>query len=217
MSATAFPRRPVPLVCALIFAAFHVLTVVTTLVVSRGHGEGPAFFVALVDFPLVMLLDAVPNGSYILYKSYVAFFLFFSIAGTLMYAAVGYSFGVLLRALITRLRRANGRAVRRAAAFWFAAIALLAVVLIGPLAYMAFWRESAERAVMGFAGRVADGRAPASCASLMADLAGGFALRGSDAISFGLRDHEVLIETASGKVISLAAYWRDGEWEITCP
>jgi hypothetical protein len=213
MSATAFPRRPVPLVCALIFAAFHVLTVVTTLVVSRGHGEGPALFVALVDFPLVMLLDAVPHGSYILYKSRVAYLCFFSIAGTLMYAAIGYSFGVLLGALITRLRRAG----RRAVAFWFAAIALLAVVLIAPLAYMAFWRESAEDAVMDLAGRVADGRAPASCASLMADLAGGFALRGSEAISFGRRDHEVLIETASGKVISLDAYWRNGEWEITCP
>jgi len=99
--------------CALIFAAFHVLAVVTTLVATRGQGEGQAFFVALVDFPLLNLLRALPNGDYILYKSTLAYIWFFSIAGTLMYAAIGYGFGVLLRALVTCLRRAHerGRAI----------------------------------------------------------------------------------------------------------
>jgi hypothetical protein len=87
----------------LIFAAFHLLTVVTTLVITQGGGEGQAFTVVLVDFPLVMLLQALPNGSHILYGSTVAYVWFFSIAGTLMYAAIGYCFGVLLRALATRI------------------------------------------------------------------------------------------------------------------
>ena len=94
-----------PWICALIFAAFHVLTVVTTLVATQGQGEGQAFFVALVDFPLLMLLQALPNGAYVMYHSKVAYIWFFSIAGTLMYAAVGYCFGVLLRALVTSVRK----------------------------------------------------------------------------------------------------------------
>jgi hypothetical protein len=100
-------RRQIPWICAVIFAAFHVLVAVTTLVATQGSGEGQAFIVALVDCPRVVLLDALPNGSYILYGSPVAFVWFFSIAGTLMYAAIGYCFGVLLRALVTRLRRGN--------------------------------------------------------------------------------------------------------------
>ena len=107
MSRTRFPGHRVPWICALIFAAFHLLAVVTTLVATQGSGEGQAFTVALVDFPLVMLLNALPNGGYILYNSVVAYVWFFSIAGTLMYAAIGYCFGVLLRALVTRLRRGN--------------------------------------------------------------------------------------------------------------
>jgi hypothetical protein len=94
----------------LIFAAFHVLTVVTVLVVTRGQGEGQAFFVALVDFPLIHLLDALPNGAYILYHSRAAYIWFFSVAGTLMYAAIGYGFGLLLRALLTRLKMGGRQA-----------------------------------------------------------------------------------------------------------
>lgn len=100
-------RRSIPWVCAFVFAAFHVLTIVTTLFATGGVGEGQAFAVLFLDFPLVLLLSAVPKGGYILYNSTTAYVWFFSIAGTLMYAAVGYCFGVLLRALITRLRRAT--------------------------------------------------------------------------------------------------------------
>jgi uncharacterized membrane protein YgaE (UPF0421/DUF939 family) len=56
-----------------------------------------------------MLLQAMPDGSHILYASTVTYVWFFSIAGTLMYAAIGYGFGVLLRAMVTRLRRSNER------------------------------------------------------------------------------------------------------------
>ena len=95
----------------MIFAVLHLLAVVAPLVATQGSGEGQAFIVALVDFPLVMLLNALPNGSYILYKSSVAYVWFFSIAGTLMYAAIGYCLGILMRALVTRLRRGYERRV----------------------------------------------------------------------------------------------------------
>lgn len=95
-------RRRLPWICALIFALFHVLVVVSTLLATRGAGEGQAFAVALFDFPLVLLLQALPKGGYILYGSATAYVWFFSAAGTLMYAAVGYCFGALIKALMTR-------------------------------------------------------------------------------------------------------------------
>jgi hypothetical protein len=97
-------RLLLPLVFASVFALFHVLTVVLTLVSTRGGGEGQAFLVALLDFPLLLLLQAVPGGGYILYGSTVAYVWFFSVAGTLLYAATGYFVGVLLRALMARMR-----------------------------------------------------------------------------------------------------------------
>lgn len=100
-------RHLPPLICASVFALFHVLTVVSTLVSTHGAGEGQAFLVALVDFPLVLLLQAVPGGGHILYGSTVAYVWFFSIAGTLFYAVIGYFTGILLRALLARMRSAN--------------------------------------------------------------------------------------------------------------
>ena len=97
------------MICASVFALFHVLTVVATLISSRGVGEGQAFLVAILDFPLVLLLQALPNGGYILYGSTVAYVWFFSIAGTLFYAAIGYCMGVLLRALIALVVPAHGK------------------------------------------------------------------------------------------------------------
>jgi hypothetical protein len=96
-----------PLICALAFAAFHLLSAVSTLLATHGTGEGQAFTVALFDFPLVLLLQALPRGGYILYDSPVAYVWSFSIAGTLMYAAIGYCFGVLLRALVLLITRKN--------------------------------------------------------------------------------------------------------------
>jgi hypothetical protein len=88
-----------------------VLTVVSTLLATHGAGEGQAFTVLLFDLPLVLLLQAVPRGGYILYGSNVAYVWFFSIAGTLMYAAIGYCFGLLLRALAVLIMRVkNARA-----------------------------------------------------------------------------------------------------------
>ena len=102
-------RRLVPLICASFFALFHMIMVVATLFSSHGAGEGQALFVAIFDYPLVLLLQALPGGGHILYNSTVAYVWFFSIAGTLLYAAVGYCAGVLLRAAATFIRRRFGK------------------------------------------------------------------------------------------------------------
>lgn len=98
-------RRLVPIICASVFALFHMMMVVATLFSSHGAGEGQAFIVAILDYPLVLLLDALPSGGHILYNSTVAYVWFFSIAGTVLYALVGYGAGVLLRAVATFIRR----------------------------------------------------------------------------------------------------------------
>jgi hypothetical protein len=100
-------RRLVPWICALVFALFHVLTVVLTLLATRGSGEGQAGMVVLLDFPLVLLLQALPHGGYILYNSIEAYVWFFSVAGTSMYAAVGYCVGTLIAVFIARMIRMN--------------------------------------------------------------------------------------------------------------
>jgi hypothetical protein len=102
-------RLLVPLISASVFVCFHLLTIVWTLISSGGHGEGQAFAVLLLDFPLVLLLQALPSGGHILYGSVTAYVWFFSIAGTLMYAAFGYFLGVLLRAVIRRVKKGDGK------------------------------------------------------------------------------------------------------------
>lgn len=102
-------RLPIPLIAASVLACLHVLTIVLTLIASGGHGEGQAFAVLLFDFPLVLLLQALPRGGYILYSSVTAYVWFFSIAGTLMYAAIGYFLGVLIRVLIRHMKNGDGR------------------------------------------------------------------------------------------------------------
>jgi hypothetical protein len=95
-------RRQLPLIGASVFALFHAVMVVSTLIATRGAGEGQAFIVALFDFPLVLLLQALPGGGHILYGSTIAYVWFFSVAGTVLYAAIGFCAGILLRALIAR-------------------------------------------------------------------------------------------------------------------
>ena len=98
-------RRRIPVVTATTFALFHFLTVVVTLLSSSGSGEGQAMLVALIDFPLVWLLQQVPGGGFILYNSVPAYVLFFSVVGTLMYTAVGYGVGALLQNVVVALMR----------------------------------------------------------------------------------------------------------------
>ena len=95
--------RQIPWLCASGFALLHVATVVLMLVSSGGHGEGQAFGVLLFDFPLVLLLQVVPGGGYVLYGSVTAYVWFFSIVGTLMYAGVGYVVGAILRRVVNAI------------------------------------------------------------------------------------------------------------------
>ena len=91
----------------MIFGLFHIVTVVWTLLSSSGGGEGQAFLTALLDFPLVALLQAVPGGAKILYDSRGNYILFFCVVGTLMYAVAGFAIGALVRAVLGRLASAT--------------------------------------------------------------------------------------------------------------
>ena len=92
--------RAAPWICAVVFGALHVLFVVVPVVSSHGAGEGQAFTVALYDFPLVLLLQHVPRGGYILYGSTLAYIWFFSVVGTLFHAGLGFLLWVALRAVV---------------------------------------------------------------------------------------------------------------------
>lgn len=98
-------KRFVPWTCAFLFALAHLLIVVTTLFDTQGHGEGQAFLVLFYDFPLVLLLQHIPQGGYILYGSTSAYMWFFSVVGTLMHGFIGFGVGMLfsmLKSLIAR-------------------------------------------------------------------------------------------------------------------
>ena len=97
-----------PWISALVFGALHLLIVVGALVSTGGSGEGQAFTVVLYDFPLVLLLDHVPHGGYILYSSRTAYIWFFSVAGTLFHATLGFWFWVFLRAFWAGMHRLFG-------------------------------------------------------------------------------------------------------------
>jgi hypothetical protein len=73
-----------------VLGALHLLVVGGTLLATGARGESQAFLVAFADFPLVSLMRVIPGGSYVLYGSRTAYVLFFTIAGTLMYAAAGW-------------------------------------------------------------------------------------------------------------------------------
>ena len=85
--------------CASAFALLHLLVVGGTLVRTGGSGESQGYLVAIADFPLVMLLNYIPDGVNILYDSGppCAYIWFFSIVGTLMYATTGFAAGLLVR------------------------------------------------------------------------------------------------------------------------
>ncbi len=96
MKGTFVRKYVVTIIMSLIFALFHVLTIVSTLITTGGSGEGQALAVLFLDFPLVLLLQVIPGGGYILYYSLTAYILFFSIVGAIMYAVVGGMFGLVV-------------------------------------------------------------------------------------------------------------------------
>lgn len=89
---------------AFLLAGLHAVFVAFPLVASGGRGESQAFLVALADLPLVWLLERVPGGGYILYTNTLAYVIFFSLAGTLMYAGIGAALGALLGRLVRAMR-----------------------------------------------------------------------------------------------------------------
>jgi len=101
-------RLLTPLRLALLFTAAHLLFVVIPLITSGGSGEGQAMAVALFDAPLVHILLKLHGGSDLLYSvgDTRAYMWFFAVAGTFMYAAVGFVLGLLLR--LVHLRRKIG-------------------------------------------------------------------------------------------------------------
>ena len=87
-----------PRLGAWVFALLHLLVVGVTLLSSGGQGEGQAFTVMLFDLPLVLLLELLPGGGKVLYGGGPLYVGVFLVAGTAMYAAIGYGFGFLTQA-----------------------------------------------------------------------------------------------------------------------
>jgi hypothetical protein len=94
---------------ALLGAAFHLVTVLPALLVRETGDLGQMILVFLLDMPLFLLLKVLPGGAYILEGPPTTFILFFSIAGTLMYAVVGAIIGYGLARLFGAVGARDGR------------------------------------------------------------------------------------------------------------
>lgn len=150
--------RLVPSICALIFALFHVLTVVAALFITGGSGEGQGMLVVVLDLPLVLLVQVLPGG-HLLHSSRGTYILFYSIAGTVMYAAAGYGFGMLLRSLgqisrqaLDRMTPADAREARARAlkmAPRFVVYDILAYMAIAGLSAMSLPMQPLQSAWLG--------------------------------------------------------------------
>ncbi len=94
-----------PLVIAMIFCTFHIITVVFTLILTKGSGEGQAFLVYFIDYPLVRVLYKFSFGFNILNNSSTFVYIsFISIAGTLMYGVAGYVVGTFIKFISNKNR-----------------------------------------------------------------------------------------------------------------
>jgi hypothetical protein len=80
---------------ALVFGAIHFLVVGVPFIATGGSGEG-LLHILFIDFPLFWLSEALFPG--LLFNSVAFGFWMFPVAGTLMYAALGYGLGFLFRA-----------------------------------------------------------------------------------------------------------------------
>ena len=99
-----WPEYKWQLIGAAIGATFHFCTVVLVLVITGGSGEGQGGLVLLLDFPLVIFLQAIPNGNIILYGPVLYYIFFFSLFGTAMYAVIGWLVGDFLGYIRRKLR-----------------------------------------------------------------------------------------------------------------
>jgi hypothetical protein len=93
----------VPWLTALVFASVHLAIVVRKLLFSRGIGEDQGWLVLWFDFPLVGLLEILPDGvGSAIYGSRAVYVTFFSVAGTLMHALFGFLLGIALQRMWSR-------------------------------------------------------------------------------------------------------------------
>ena len=88
---------------------FHLFTVVPILVVTGGSGEGQAWVVFFLDFPLVMFLKVIPHGNTFLYGPVSSYIFFFSIFGTFLYAIMGGGIGFFLEKIERQPRNARNQ------------------------------------------------------------------------------------------------------------
>ena len=93
-------------IVASVLALFHIIVVVVPVLSSHASGEGQAFIVALLDFPLVAYLQRTSGGSRVLYDDMAAYTQVFCIGGTLMYVCVGAVLGFLIDAVRYGTRKA---------------------------------------------------------------------------------------------------------------
>ena len=81
---------------ALAFGAIHFLIVGVPFIMERGVGE-ELLYIVLVDFPLFWLANSLFATP--LYNSLAFNFWLFPVGGTIMYAALGYVLGLLIRTM----------------------------------------------------------------------------------------------------------------------
>jgi hypothetical protein len=93
---------------AVIFAALHLIVVGTAILESDGDDEeGLAYVLALCDFPLYAMCDFTAICGHKYYGPVVSG-LFFLVAGTLMYAVVGFLVGAVIDWVRTLIARHSG-------------------------------------------------------------------------------------------------------------
>lgn len=74
-----------------------------------GSGEGQAWVVFFLDFPLVMFLKVIPHGNTFLYGPVSSYIFFFSILGTFLYAIIGGGIGFFLEKIERQPRNARNQ------------------------------------------------------------------------------------------------------------
>ena len=84
-------KSKITIVLAIIFGVIHFIVVGIPFIKAGGGGE-ELLYIIIIDFPLYWMAELLLPGS--LYNSVAFNFWLFPIAGTIMYAAVGYFFGM---------------------------------------------------------------------------------------------------------------------------
>lgn len=72
---------------------FHLFTVGLVLILTSGKGEGQAFLLLVLDFPLTLLMVRIPELENYLTEHILYYMLYFLFLGTVMYAFGGWIIG----------------------------------------------------------------------------------------------------------------------------